>query len=107
MLSNANHAAKKGCKLSHSGKCKDCPHFRCMPFDVQDPTSGKIIKSGTAFDCAFAWMMMGAWDAGRQSQGTHAAVNSLRNRAELHHQEFISLVDGARNNQQRLPSADN
>ncbi len=75
-----------------------------MPFDVTNPVTGEFIKSGTVYDCADVWAMMGAWDAGRQSLGTHAAVNSLRNESAKQHDEFMLRVDHAA--QARLPHAD-
>ncbi len=92
MLDNVNPNAKKGCRLSLTGKCKDCPHWRCMPVDVTDPTTGKILRTGTVWDCILAWQMLGSWDAGRQSQGVHAAVNQMANRTDQRQQQLLHLV---------------
>ena len=50
-----------------------------MPVDIQDPVTGEIIKQGTAWDCVFYWLMLGAWDGGRQGQFTHGAVQRMHN----------------------------
>ena len=93
MLDNKNPHAEAGCTMSNTGLCKDCPHWRCMPVDVSDPTTGDVIKQGTVWDCVFAWAMLGSWDAGRQSQGVHAAVNSQRNEATKRQDEGLRRQD--------------
>lgn len=50
-----------------------------MPVDIQDPTTGEIVKQGTAWDCVFYWLMLGTWDGGRQGQFVHGAVNRMHN----------------------------
>ena len=109
MLSNANPNAKKGCRISVTGKCKHCPHWRCMPVDVQDPTTGQILKQGTVWDCLLAWQMLGSWDSGRQTQGLHAAVNQAQNEANRRQdQVFGALVHFAlpANTEKRLEHAE-
>ena len=78
--------------MSVTGLCKDCPHWRCMPVDVTDPTTGQIVKQGTVWDCVFAWMMLGSWDAGRQAQGIHAAVNQSQNETTRRQDQLLHLV---------------
>ena len=102
MLNNRIPGSKNGCSIG--GKCEKCPHYRSMPVDVTDPTTGQVIKQGTVFDCVFAWIMLGAWDAGRQSQGVHAAVAQQTNETIKRQDEFLQLVQGAEH--RRLESAD-
>ena len=92
MLDSANPHAEKGCMLSMTGLCKDCPHWRCMPVDVTDPTTGKLLRQGTVWDCAFAWMMLGSWDAGRQAQGVHAAINRSETETTKRQDRLLHLV---------------
>lgn len=86
--------AKKGCGLSPSKKkgCLACPLYRCMPVDVTDPSTGDVIKSQSVWDCVFAWQALGAWDAGRQAQGVHAAVNQAANVNATQQDRLLRLV---------------
>ncbi len=86
--------AKKGCALSPSKKkgCLACPLYRCMPVDVTDPTTGKLIKQSSVWDCVFAWQALGAWDAGRQAQGVHAAVSQASNESAKRQDRLLHLV---------------
>ena len=93
MLNNQIPGAKKGCSIG--GKCEKCPHYRSMPVDVTDPTTGQVIKQGTTWDCVFAWIMLGTWDAGRQSQGVHAAVAQQTNETTRRQDRFMQLVEEA------------
>jgi len=63
-----------------------------MPVDVTDPTTGQVIKQGTVWDCVFAWIMLGSWDSGRQTQGVHAAVSQMANRTDTRQQQLLHLV---------------
>ena len=63
-----------------------------MPVDVTDPTTGKLIKSQTIWDCVFAWQALGAWDAGRQAQGVHAAVNRSETETTRRQDQLLHLV---------------
>ena len=71
--------ADAGCTISRTGFGKDCPKFRSMPFDVRNPVTGEIIKSGTVFDCVDVWAMMGSWDGANQAVGVHAAISQHAN----------------------------
>ena len=84
--------ATAGCTISKTGFCKDCPKFRSMPFDVRNPVTGEIIKSGTVFDCVDVWAMMGSWDAGNQTMRVHAAVADHRNEAVKAQHEALELL---------------
>lgn len=99
MLDNKNPHAEQGCSISNTGLCKDCPHWRCMPVDVSDPTTGNILKQGTVWDCLFAWQMLGSWDAGRQSQGVHAAVSQQTNEQIKASNAFLKLASDRRSGQ--------
>ena len=83
--------ATAGCTISKTELCKDCPRFRSMPIEVTDPTTGKKIPT-TIFDCVDAWAMLGAWDAGRQAQGIHAAVNQSQNETTRRQDQLLHLV---------------
>lgn len=84
--------ATAGCTLSKTGLCKDCPRFRCMPVDVTDPTTGGKISAGTVWDCVDAWQMLGSWDAGRQAQGVHAAINRSESETTKRQDRLLHLV---------------
>ena len=94
MINQLFPGAKKGCRLSPVKKkgCLACPLYRSMPVDVTDPTTGKLIKSQTVWDCVFAWQALGAWDAGRQAQGIHAAVNQSQNETTRRQDQLLHLV---------------
>lgn len=83
--------------------CEQCLLYRSMPINVEDPATGETIRAGTAWDCAFAWNMLGAWDAGRQAQGVHDAVAQQTAQQKEHSDQFMSLVSGAR--REALPDA--
>lgn len=89
------------CPLGHT--CEKCLLYVSMPVNVPDPTTGKTIES-SQFECAFVWNMLGAWDAGRQSQGVHAAVAQQTNETIKRQDAFLNLVTDA--GQRRLASAD-
>ena len=83
--------ATAGCTISKTGLCKDCPRFRSMPVEVTDPTTGKKIPTNV-WDCVDAWAMLGAWDAGRQAQGVHAAVNRSETETTRRQDQLLHLV---------------
>ena len=63
-----------------------------MPFDVRNPVTGEVIKSGTVFDCVDVWAMMGSWDAANQAVGVHAAVADHRNEAVKAQHKALELM---------------
>ena len=79
------------CPLGHT--CEKCLLYVQMPVDVTDPTTGKVIPS-TEFDCAYIWSMLGSWDAGRQSQGVHAAVAHQTKEATKRQDALLTMVAG-------------
>jgi len=83
-----------GCTLSHTGKCKDCPHYRCMPGDIADARTGQVYSSGSMWDCVFMWSVLATWDAGRQSFGVHEAVSDLRNQTVQRQERLLAVVEG-------------
>ena len=78
------------CPIGH--KCEKCLLYRSMPVDVTDPTTGQVIRQGTEWDCVFSWIMLGSWDAGRQSQGVHAAVSQQTNETIKRQDAFLSMA---------------
>ena len=102
MLSNTlPNQDKLSCPLGH--ECDRCILYRCMPIDVEDPVTGKKIPAGTVWDCAWVWNMIGAWDAGRQTQGVHAAVAQQTAVQREQSERFLSLASGHR--PEALPDA--
>ncbi len=90
MINNRYPGAKDGCSIGK--KCTKCPLYRTMPIKVTHPTTGEKIEEGLVWDCTFAWAALGAWDAGRQSQGVHAAVSQAANENSKRQEALISLV---------------
>ena len=89
MLNLRLPVADLSCPLGHT--CEKCLLYVQMPVDVPDPTTGEKIPS-TEFDCAYVWAMLGSWDAGRQSQGVHAAVAHQTKEATKRQDALLTVV---------------
>ena len=77
-----------------------------MPVDVTDPASGEVIQQSSVWDCVFAWQALGAWDAGRQAVGVHAAINRAEKENSRRQDRLLALVGSPDVAQSSLPDTD-
>ena len=100
---------EEGCSRSNTGYCRDCPMFIPMPVDTEDPVTGEIVQAGTVLQCVDIWILMGSWDAGRQTLRLHAGVNQAQNEANRRQEQVLGAIAHfslPTKTEKRLPHAD-
>ncbi len=71
-----------------------CPWY--IKIEGKDPQSERDIEE---WRCAIAWSPILHLESSQQTRGVHHAVDSLRNESSKGQEEFLSLVQGARQKQ--------